>query len=78
MIDEKKGNGCRIFCIFFENKIPGFNNEVEGNAKDILKQIAKLGETGDYYNSNSLSSLYNIFNKISNSIQTNYKLKLYN
>lgn len=78
MKDEKKENGCRIFCIFFENEIRGFNYEVKGKAKDILKQIAKLGETGDYHNSNSLNSLYIIFDKISNSIQTNYKLKLYN
>ena len=77
MIGEtNKENGCRIFCIFFENKISGYNNEVKENAKDILKQIAKIGETGDYYNSNSLNSLFRIFDKISNSIQTNYKLKL--
>lgn len=77
MIKEKdQDNGLRIFCIFFQNKVKGFIKEVKGDSKFILNQIANLGETKQYYNSDSLSSLFNIFSRISNTIQNNYRLEI--
>ena len=66
-----KKERCRIFCIYFKGDSYWYN---EG--EDLLKEIAKIGGTNDYYNSNSLESLCHTFNKISDAIQTNYKLKL--
>ena len=70
MKNEKiRENGCKIFCIYFQRE-----NSKSGAI--ILKEIAKLGETEDIYNSNSLMSLCEAFNQIADIIQTNYKLKL--
>ena len=63
---------CKIFCIYF-----GKNSNLRSEGKKLLKQIAQIGQTDNYYNPNSLESLYETFDKISNAIQTNYKLKLY-
>ena len=68
-IEKKRENGCKIFCIYFGGR---WKKKGEQN----LKEIAKLGETGDIYNSNSLMSLCEVFNQIADIIQTNYKLKL--
>ena len=62
----------KIFCIYFMNDSSIFSQK----GGDLLKKIAELGGTDDYFNSNSLESLVDIFNKISDAIQTNYKLKL--
>ena len=70
MKNEKiRENGCKIFCIYFNR---GYKNRGEEN----LKKIAKLGETGKIYNSNSLICLCEVFNQIADILQTNYKLKL--
>ena len=70
MKNEKiRENGCKIFCIYFNRNL---KNEGENN----LKEIAKVGETGDIYNSDTLMSLCEVFNQIADIIQTNYKLKL--
>ena len=45
-------------------------------SKKTVKEIAKVGETGDIYNSDTLMSLCEVFNQIADIIQTNYKLKL--
>lgn len=42
----------------------------------MLQEIAELGQTQQYYNSDSLLELSKIFNRINEAIQTNYKLKL--
>ena len=68
--EKTRQNGCKIFCIYFTNK--KYKKEGEKH----LKEIAKLGETGDIYNSDSLMSLCEVFNQIADVIQTNYKLKL--
>ena len=70
MKNEKiRENGCKIFCIYFKR---GKRKEGE----KLLKEIAKLGETEDIYNSDSLISLCEVFSQIADIIQTNYKLKL--
>lgn len=66
--EKEKNNTCKIFCIYFN----GYGKK----GGDLLEKIAKIGETNKYYNSNSLDSLYQAFDKISEAIQTNYKLKL--
>lgn len=63
-------NGCKIFCIYFKNN--KHNKEGEENLND----IAKLGETGEIYNPDSLQKLYEVFIKIASIIETNYKLEL--
>lgn len=67
---EKKKT--KIFCIFFKND-SSYSSKIGEN---FLKQIAELGGTNDCFNSNSLDGLIKIFDKISDAIQTNYKLKL--
>jgi hypothetical protein len=62
----------KIFCIYFKNDSTIFSQK----GGDLLKKIAELGGTDDYFNSDSLESLYNTFDKISDAIQTSYKLKL--
>ena len=74
MKNEKiRENGCKIFCIYFAHKKNKRNGE---RGEKYLKEIAKLGETGDIYNSDSLISLCEVFNQIADIIETNYKLKL--
>lgn len=74
MKNEKvRENGCKIFCIFFKRETESGRNQ---HGEKTLKEIAKLGETGDIYNPNSLMGLCNVFNQIAEIIQTNYKLKL--
>lgn len=73
---KKKDNKCKIYCVFFENKEPNFDiSKRTGDPKEILKQIAKLGETDNYYSSDSLPSLFKAFRNISDTIQTNYSSK---
>jgi len=67
-VKEKK---YMIFCIFFKRK-----DSYSKKGDDLLKKIAEIGGTDDYFNSNSLESLCETFNKISNAIQINIKLKL--
>ena len=63
-------NGCKIFCIYFKNTT--HNKEGEENLND----IAKLGETEKIYEPDSLQKLCEVFIKIANIIETNYKLEL--
>ena len=73
MIKEKNiENGVRIFCIFLKYD---FGN-IEGKGEKMLQENTELGETHQYYNSDSLLELSKIFNTINEAIQTNYKLKL--
>ena len=67
--EKERENGCKIFCIFFKP-------EYDSYGEDALKKIAKLGQTEDIYNPTSLDSLCEVFYKIADIIQTNYKLKL--
>ena len=83
MIKER----CKIFCIYFkpENTERPNNNifsiffrskNDEKWTEDLLREIAKIGGTENYFNSNSLANLCETFGKISDAIQINYKLKL--
>ena len=62
----------KIFCIYFKNDSSFYSKK----GGILLKKIAEIGGTDDYFNSNSLESLIETFNTISDAIQTNYKLKL--
>ncbi len=62
---------CKIFCIYFKQE-----DYTDNSAEDLLREIAKIGGTDNYFNSNSLESLCETFDKISDAIQTSYKLKL--
>ena len=66
--EKNKKYGCKIFSIFFQNY------DLE-KAKDTLEKIANYGETNHYLNSNSLDSLYNTFNNISDIIEKTFILK---
>ena len=66
--EKNKQYGCKIFCVFFQN----YNvNE----SKNTLERIANIGKTEHYLPANSLDSLYNTFNNISNTIQKTFVLK---
>ena len=70
MKNEKiRENGCKIFCIYF-------NGMVKNKGEKHLKEIAKIGETENIHNSNSLMKLVDVFNKIADIIKTNYQLQL--
>ena len=70
MVDEEKYEyKCKIFCIYFKN-------DYEKEAFDTLEKIAKEGKTDKVFDSNSIKSLCNNFNDISDIIQKNYKLEL--
>ena len=60
----------KIFCIYFKRE------NTKKCAEDWLREIAEIGGTDNYFNSNSLGSLCETFDKISDAIQTSYKLKL--
>ncbi len=53
----------KIFCIYFKRE-----SSIAKNAKNLLKEIAKLGGTNNYFNSNSLGNLCETFYKISDAI----------
>ena len=63
-------NGYKIFCIYFQR------GEGYKCAEITLKEIAKLGETGEIYKPDSLQKLCEVFINIANIIETNYKLEL--
>lgn len=72
MANEKnKKYGLRIFCIYFQSGD-------DAHAQNTLEQIAQYGNTEHYYHSNSLESLFDKFELISQIIEKNYKLKLNN
>ena len=64
-----KADGCRISSVFFQ---PNYSSE---EAKNTLNKIAEYGGTKEYLNSKSLDSLYNVFNKISDTIEKTFILK---
>lgn len=84
MANENKKYGLRIYCIYFENKDPGY---FQNNAKDTLEKIALIGNPDikkegntdgnipHYYHSNSLEELCKIFEDISLLVEKNYSLK---
>lgn len=78
MKDEKnRENGCKIFCIYFENLESTYDfGNCYKKSKEIIQKIAELGGTKCYYNPHNLNNLCNSFSKISKVIQTNYILKL--
>ena len=78
MKEEKKlENGCKIFTILFKNKesIYEFSN-FAGNSENIVKEIAKLGETRNYYTSENLIELIDVIKNINDVIKNNFGLKL--
>ncbi len=72
MIKER----CKIFCIYFKPENNIISSLFEKQAQDLLREIAIIGGTENYFNSNSLANLCETFGKISDAIQINYKLKL--
>lgn len=69
--EKNDDNNCSIYSIFFGN-----DSEENKEAKIILNNIAKLGGTNQFYNSDNLCKLCESFLKISEAIQTNFRLKL--
>ena len=78
MINEKNREyGCKIFCIYFKNNEEKYDfGKWRGKAEINLQEIAKEGDTGKFYLSNTLDELLKVFYFINEAIQTNYKLKL--
>jgi len=75
--ERARENGVQIFCIYFKNKEETYDfGSPKGKSEEILKEIAKIGETNNVYNSDSLETLCNAFNRINEAIETNYRLKL--
>ena len=75
--ENKKENGCKIFCIFFRNNDKNYEfGAVEGKAEIILKNISKLGGTQNYFTSNSLQELSDTFKEINGAIKNNFGLKI--
>lgn len=78
MKEEKKmENGCKIFAILFKNRESIYEfNEFAGKSEFILKKIAELGETQEYYTSENLQQLTNALKNINDVIKNNFGLKL--
>ena len=78
MINEKNREyGCKIFCIYFKNKEEKYDfGNWKGKAEINLQEIAKEGDTGNYYLSDSLEELHKVFGIINEAIKINYQLKL--
>lgn len=75
MVNEKnEPKGLKIYCVYFENKNPIYNGDSDDDPKNILKQIAILGGTQDFYMADSLKSLHMAFINISNAVEINVKL----
>ena len=68
-MENEKGKkyGLKIFCVFFQN----YNVE---ESKDTLEKIAEIGGT-ELLRSNSLDSLYKVFDNISDTLQKTFVLK---
>ena len=76
-IEKARENGVKIFCVYFQNKEDNYDfGDCKGKSEEILKEIAKMGETNIVYNSDSLETLCNAFKRINEAIETNYRLKL--
>ncbi len=60
----------KILCIYFKRE------NTRKCAEYLLREIAGIGGTDNYFNFNSLASLCETFDQISDAIQTSYKLKL--
>ena len=70
-------NGCKIFTILFKNQDQSFEfGNFAGKAELYLKNIAELGETNNYYTSENLQELTNVFREINEVIKNNFGLKL--
>lgn len=72
MMENKKENGVKIYCIYFKNR----NENDNLDASSILEDIATKGGTDIVYTSDSLESLCKVFDRINEAIETNYRLKL--
>ena len=75
--ESRKENGCRIYCIYFKNKEEQYDfGVIKGKSEEILKKIAILGNTKNYYNFDSLLELSKTFKLINEAIKAEYSLKL--
>ena len=75
--EKARENGVKIYCVYFQNKEETYDfGECKGKSEDILKEIAEMGETNIVYNSDSLETLCDAFNRINEAIETNYRLAL--
>lgn len=74
--EKKYKNETQIYCIHFKNNDPQYEfGEFKGKSEEILRSIARIGGTYDFYTADSLSELYDCFNSISDAIQSNYSLE---
>lgn len=74
--EKKREDSCRIYCIYFQNKEKIYDfGECKGRSKEILKEIAQIGETKDIFTSDTVDSLCKNFEQISEAIQTNFSIQ---
>ena len=78
MEEEKKMEKCcKIYTILFKNNDNKYEfGKVQGKAEEILKKIAELGGTDQFYTSENLEELTRAFALINKSIKNNFGLKL--
>ena len=70
-VEKDIENRIRIFCIYFKNK-----EKYKQYGESHLSEIAKIGGTEKYYNSDTLHGLFKNFKDISDSIQTNFAIEI--
>jgi len=74
--EKKREDNCRIYCIYFQNKEKKYDfGKFKGRAEEMLKEIAKIGETKDIFTSDTVDSLCKNFEQISEAIQTNFSIQ---
>ena len=74
--EKKREDNCRIYCIYFQNKEEIYDfGKFKGRAEEMLKEIAKIGETKDIFTSDTVVSLCKNFEQISEAIQTNFSIQ---
>ena len=74
--EKKREDSCRIYCIYYKNKEEKYDcGECKGRAEEILKEIARIGETKDIFTSDNVVSLCKNFEQISEAIQTNFSIQ---
>ena len=75
--ENARENGVKIYCVYFYNKESNYDfGKMKGKSLDILNEISRMGGTNKVYQSDSLKSLCDAFNKINEAIENNSRLKL--
>ena len=69
-------NGAKIFCVYFHNLEQRYDfGKIKGQSSEILNQIAKIGGTKQFYDSDTLQGLCKTFDIINEAIETDYGLR---